>query len=34
MTVAGLPTRRVESYHYTDLKMLLKAVPPLADAGQ
>ena len=30
ITVAGLPTRRVESYHYTDLKMLLKAVPPLA----
>ena len=33
ITVAGLPTRRVESYHYTDLKMLLKAVPPLAQAG-
>jgi Fe-S cluster assembly protein SufD len=30
ISVAGLPTRRVESYHYTDLKMLLKAVPPLA----
>lgn len=30
ITVAGLPTRRVESYHYTDLKMLLKAIPPLA----
>ena len=30
MTVAGLPTRRVESYHYTDLKTLLKTVPPLA----
>ena len=28
--VAGLPTRRVEAYHYTDLKMLLKTVPPLA----
>ena len=28
--VAGLPTRRVESYHYTDLKTLLRAVPPLA----
>jgi Fe-S cluster assembly protein SufD len=26
----GLPTRRVESYHYTDLKQLLRAVPPLA----
>lgn len=33
ITVAGLPTRRVESYHYTDLKMLLKAVPPVALAA-
>ncbi len=23
----GLPTRKVESYHYTDLKLLLRAVP-------
>ncbi|GHA10825.1 Fe-S cluster assembly protein SufD [Devosia pacifica] len=30
ISVAGLPTRRVESYHYTDLKTLLKAMPPLA----
>ncbi|WEK06128.1 MAG: Fe-S cluster assembly protein SufD [Candidatus Devosia phytovorans] len=30
IAVAGLPTRRVEAYHYTDLKMLLKAIPPLA----
>jgi Fe-S cluster assembly protein SufD len=30
---AGLPTRRVESYHYTDLKMLLRAVPELADVA-
>ena len=30
ITVAGLPTRRVEAYHYTDLKTLLRAVPPLA----
>ncbi|RDE09245.1 Fe-S cluster assembly protein SufD [Pelagibacterium lacus] len=30
LRVAGLPTRRVESYHYTDLKTLLSAVPPLA----
>jgi Fe-S cluster assembly protein SufD len=30
----GLPTRRVESYHYTDLKMLLRIVPPLATAPQ
>lgn len=29
ITVAGLPTRRVESYHYTDLKTLLRAVPPV-----
>jgi len=28
--VAGLPTRRVEAYHYTDLKTLLRTVPPLA----
>ncbi|WP_332693488.1 Fe-S cluster assembly protein SufD [Devosia sp.] len=33
ITVAGLPTRRVESYHYTDLKTLLRAVPPLARAA-
>jgi Fe-S cluster assembly protein SufD len=33
ITVAGLPTRRVESYHYTDLKALLRAVPPLAQAA-
>lgn len=25
---AGLPTRRVEAWHYTDLKALLRAVPP------
>lgn len=31
---AGLPTRRVESYHYTDLKVLLSDVPPLAQAAQ
>jgi Fe-S cluster assembly protein SufD len=31
--VAGLPTRRVESYHYTDLKTLLRQVPPLAAAA-
>ncbi|WIY54448.1 Fe-S cluster assembly protein SufD [Devosia sp. YIM 151766] len=29
INVAGLPTRRVESYHYTDLKTLLRAVPAL-----
>lgn len=33
ITVVGLPTRRVEAYHYTDLKMLLKAFPPLAQAA-
>jgi Fe-S cluster assembly protein SufD len=31
ITVVGLPTRRVESYHYTDLKTLLKTIPPLAE---
>jgi len=31
---AGLPTRRVESYHYTDLKLLLRAVPDLARPAQ
>ena len=31
LTGAGLPTRKVESYHYTDLKMLLRNVPELAD---
>ena len=30
---AGLPTRRVESYHYTDLKALLRQVPDLADVS-
>lgn len=30
---AGLPTRRIESYHYTDLKMLLREVPQLAGAA-
>ncbi len=30
---AGLPTRRVESYHYTDLKTLLRNVPALADVA-
>jgi Fe-S cluster assembly protein SufD len=30
LTTAGLPTRKVESYHFTDLKVLLKAVPELA----
>lgn len=29
----GLPTRRVESYHYTDLKALLRVVPKPADLG-
>ncbi|HHS83038.1 MAG TPA: hypothetical protein ENJ68_05900, partial [Devosia sp.] len=30
---AGLPTRRVESYHYSDLRSLLTKVPPLAVAA-
>lgn len=29
ITIAGLPTRRVESYHYTDLKTLLRTIPAL-----
>ncbi|MGV3573580.1 MAG: Fe-S cluster assembly protein SufD [Devosia sp.] len=33
VTVAGLPTRRVEAYHYTDLKTLLRVIPPLAQAA-
>jgi Fe-S cluster assembly protein SufD len=33
LSLAGLPTRRVESYHYTDLKTLLRTVPPLAEAA-
>lgn len=33
ITVAGLPTRRVEAYHYTDLKTLLRTIPPLAQAA-
>ena len=32
LAASGLPTRKVESYHYTDLKMLLRAVPALAGA--
>lgn len=32
LAATGLPTRKVESYHYTDLKMLLRAVPKLAGA--
>ncbi len=30
LAATGLPTRRVEAYHYTDLKALIKAVPELA----
>ncbi len=30
----GLPTRRVEAYHYTDLKMLLRDVPDLPEPGE
>jgi Fe-S cluster assembly protein SufD len=33
LSFAGLPTRRVETYHYTDLKLLLRSVPPMAAAG-
>jgi Fe-S cluster assembly protein SufD len=34
LRTGGLPTRRVESWHYTDLKTLLKAVPAAAPAAQ
>ncbi len=30
---SGLPHRRVEAYHYTDLRALLKSAPPPAKAG-
>ena len=29
----GLPTRRVETYHYTDLKALIRSLPDLAQAA-
>ena len=32
LSVIGLPTRKLESYHYTDLKLLLRSVPELAHA--
>jgi Fe-S cluster assembly protein SufD len=31
---AGLPTRKVESYHYTDLRTLLREVPELASPAE
>lgn len=37
LRASGLPTRRVEAWHYTDLRSLLKEVPALAsrlDAGR
>lgn len=33
LRVAGLPTRRVENYHYTDLKALLREIPALAEVA-
>lgn len=33
LAATGLPTRRVEAYHYTDLKQLLRSVPPVAAPG-
>src|SRR5690606_10033248 len=33
LSSTGLPTRKVESYHYTDLKLLLREVPELAEAA-
>lgn len=34
LSMAGLPTRRVEAYHYTDLKQLMRSVPALAGAAE
>jgi Fe-S cluster assembly protein SufD len=34
LSAAGLPTRKVESYHYTDLKLLLREVPELAGPAE
>lgn len=31
---SGLPSRRIESYHYTDLRTLLRDVPPLAKKAE
>jgi Fe-S cluster assembly protein SufD len=31
---AGLPTRRIESWHYTDLRRLLTSVPPHDDSAK
>jgi len=33
LRTSGLPTRRVESWHYTDLRSLLRSVPPSEAAG-
>lgn len=33
LATVGLPTRKVEAYHYTDLKQLLRDVPPQAKAA-
>jgi len=33
LKTAGLPTRRVEAWHYTDLKSLLRGVPALIGEG-
>jgi Fe-S cluster assembly protein SufD len=32
LKTVGLPTRRVESWHYTDLRNLLRAIPPGSEA--
>ena len=34
LAATGLPTRRVEAYHYTDLKALIKTVPKLAESAE
>lgn len=33
LSAVGLPTRKVEAFHYTDLKQLWRDVPPLAKAA-
>ena len=33
LKTSGLPTRRVEAWHYTDLKNLLRSVPAAVPAG-
>lgn len=34
LRTAGLPTRRIEAWHYTDLRSLLRSVPEVEPAGK